>query len=408
MKAIPRGNFYHTVLQDIKFIAEVVKADKKHESNTVAKFERAFAEYVDRQACISFSLARTALFYLLKSLDLPRGSKILITPITIKAMLDVMLDLGLDPILVDLDPDTGFINLESLKQRVSENADVKLCFLTYLFGITPELVDTVEYLEKKQIVIVEDFSQCLNGVSNAGRVGTLGLASVFSASSVKTLDTHGGGFVVTDDFELSSKLRAFQNSLTSTPGSVLLRKSLSCLGKNILSRNPIFTLFIFPIFMLFSKFNSSLFIRFFGQRSKSPISELPREWFYKYSGVQAKFALSRLPEIHSKDIRRIEIAKRYRNEIVKYKFLASNPESQSVYWQFIILPKDPNDLMNELRRKKIDTAMSSLVLFSKLNGYGIKGKTPNADYIYEHAVYIPCHPNLTDAFVARVVASLNR
>jgi perosamine synthetase len=408
MKAIPRGNFYHTVSQDLKFIFETVGAGKFNQSETVDKFEREFAEYVGRKSCISFSLARTALFYLLKSLNLPKGSKILITPITIKAMLDVMLDLGLDPVLVDLDPDTGFASLDSLKQRVEENPDAKICFLTYLFGIAPELAATIDFLNKNQIVIVEDFSQCLNGISDAGRVGTLGIASVFSASAVKTLDTHGGGFVVTDDLELSSALKLFQRNLSSTPRLMLLKKSLACLGKNILSRNPIFSLLIFPIFLLFSKFNSSTFVRFFGQRSKSPVSELPVEWFHSYSGIQAKFALSRLSEVRPNDVKRIEIAKRYRREVIKYKFLASNLENRSVYWQFILIPNNATVLMDQLRRERIDSAMSSLVLLSKLEGYGVKGHTPNADYIYEHAVYIPCYPNLEDTAVARIVASINR
>ena len=62
--------------------------------------------------------------------DIPKGSEIIMSPITIKPILDVILDLGLIPIFCDLDLNTLCFSEKDLKKKI--NNKTKLIILTYL------------------------------------------------------------------------------------------------------------------------------------------------------------------------------------------------------------------------------------------------------------------------------------
>jgi len=405
--AIARGRIYHSVLEDLRFLVTLAFKRGKH-FRKVNEFENLFSKYVGRKYCVSFAFARTGLYFTLKALNFPPGSKILLTPITIKAMLDVILAAGLVPIFVDLDPKTGFMSKDSLDAVLRKNRnEVKACLLTYLFGISPNLREITNSLQNSKILIIEDFSQCLNGEVDVGKVGLIGELALYSSSSVKTLDCHGGGHVLTDNFSLQNKIRYFQMGLRPTPKLTLLRKSFACLAKNFLSRNPTFSVLTFPIIFLAAKLNLEVFVRFVGTRSTSPLAVLPSEWFYRFTEEQAEFAIRMLDRIRENDKKRVAIASTFTKKISKQMSLIGHEANYSVHWQFIILPMHPKQFMDKLRAKRIDSAMTSLILLSELSGYDLRAVTPNASYIYYHAVYIPCYPSLSSKGVKKIVDAIN-
>ena len=90
--AIPRGIIYHRVMQDLSWLAKSLFVDL-NKSPQIAEFEDEFATNMGRKHCIAFPSARIALYYSLKSLKLSEGSEIIMPPITIKGILDVVIDL---------------------------------------------------------------------------------------------------------------------------------------------------------------------------------------------------------------------------------------------------------------------------------------------------------------------------
>ena len=72
-------------------------------SKKIIEFENLFAKNSNRKYCVSFPFARTAIYFALKAKNIPKGSEIIMPPISIKGILDVVISLGLVPIYVDLD-----------------------------------------------------------------------------------------------------------------------------------------------------------------------------------------------------------------------------------------------------------------------------------------------------------------
>ena len=111
--AIPRGRISHTLSEDIKWLASSLVLPLNNK-NQISEFEESFADYVGRKHCISFPFVRTAIYFILKDLNLPTGSVVLMPPVTIKPILDVVLELGLVPEFVDIDLDTVCFDVDEL------------------------------------------------------------------------------------------------------------------------------------------------------------------------------------------------------------------------------------------------------------------------------------------------------
>ena len=58
------------------------------------------------------------IYYALKAENLPPGAEIIMPTIATKAILDVVLDLGLKPVFVDIDRQTVCFGLEQLRLLV--------------------------------------------------------------------------------------------------------------------------------------------------------------------------------------------------------------------------------------------------------------------------------------------------
>ena len=74
-------------------------------------------------------------------------------PITIKAILDVVLETGLKPIFVDINDNDFSYNLEDLKSKINKNT--KAILISYLYGIVP---DVDEIIKTKGLVQIQDES----------------------------------------------------------------------------------------------------------------------------------------------------------------------------------------------------------------------------------------------------------
>ncbi|MHC8440578.1 MAG: DegT/DnrJ/EryC1/StrS family aminotransferase [Candidatus Eutrophobiaceae bacterium] len=136
LRSVPRGVICHTIGDSIRYLFQSLFSSLSDESR-IAEFEKAFASYCGRKHCVAFPFARTAIHAALQSLSLPRGSKIILPPITIKGIVDAVVDLGLIPVYVDLDLETACFRQDSL--RAALDSSVKAAIITPLFGLVPDL-----------------------------------------------------------------------------------------------------------------------------------------------------------------------------------------------------------------------------------------------------------------------------
>jgi perosamine synthetase len=387
---IPRGRLYHTLMQSVKYLSWTLGLKLELKQLLLLNLERKFADYLGVKYCRIFPSARIALYFSLKALNLPSGSKILMPPITIKPMLDVIYDLNLEPIFVDLDKDNFAFDLDDLEGKIT--SDTRVMFLTYLFGHVPDMNRTKKIVEKNSLILIEDFSQAIGASFQGMKVGSFGSISIYSSSSIKTLDTLGGGFAVTNDINLDSSLFQGQNQLSPPKRRILVKKAFSNLIRNIGTQKFIFSLITINFLKVLRRINKTSANRMTGTRSPSPLGELPEDWFCGYSYVQYKIAIEQMKELNKKLNLRVKNA----SDILEQSVTdVGTQPSVNVYWQLCLMNSNIENVFRSAERNKIDISQTSLSLISENDLYPNHLECPNAKEIYFKSFFVPCYPQLT-------------
>lgn len=405
--AIPRGVIYHRLRDDVQQLGRAFFG-KLDDAKTIAEFETAFAAYVGRAHGISFPSARTAILATLRAQKFPPGTEIVMPPITIKPILDVVLHCGLVPVFVDLDPDTMCFDLDQLEASITPKTRAVL--VTYLFGLVPDMDRLMRICRERQLFVMEDFSQCLNGEFKGKKIGSFGDVSIYSSSFIKTLDTYGGGQLVCDDPALFASIRPHRESMAPPSRIIVIRKVLFDLCMNLATTRWLFGAFIFPLLRLVSLARPGRFIRHVGAQSMTLLPELPRAWFHGYSSLQAAFGLELLARVAQGDARRCAHVERLRDELqnTPLRIPRGVAGAKNVYWQFVVPVRDAQRAQRDLHACGIDTSTTSLTHIAALPKSPFRGDTPRALAIHEHGLFIPAYPDLTDDDVRYIASVLRR
>lgn len=400
---IPRGVIYHTVLESIQYVVTSLFMPL-NDKNKVREFESKFAKYCGRDYCVAFPFARTAIYFTLKNLNLPRGSEVILPPVTIKGIVDAVLALDLIPVYVDWDVDTVNFKLDELQRKTGPKT--KVVIITTLFGLVPNMNELIDFFRSKDIFIIEDFSQCLNGSFDGKRVGTFGDVGIYSSSSIKTLDTLGGGLATTSDTAMYKALRESQAELSPVDRKFLIKKAWVNFVRNVATTRLVYSLVVFPLLQFMRKTNPESTLKQTGTRNKDRVAKLPKVWFSSYSSLQADIGLSHIDDVAASDQIRIDNANYLRTKCGLDKFPKTTPSSANVYWQLIML-QDPKRAQEIFARHGVDTATTSLELVSALEQYPNKSAMQVAEKYYFNGIFLPCFPGLSKADLERVVAATN-
>ena len=383
---IPRGSINHKISDEVKNLFKSIFYNLSSQK-IIERFEQKFAFYNDRKFCCAFPFARTAFYYSFKALNIPSGSEIIMSPITIKPILDVILELKLKPVFCDLDMDTLCYDEAQLKKKINHNT--KLIVVTYLFGMVPNL-EIYSELKKNGKFIIEDFSQCLNGKFKNNCIGALGDISIYSSSSIKTLDTYGGGLAIMDKETYYLSLKAEQKKLHDPSRIFLIKKITLNLIRNVMTNKFIFSFLTYYIIFFLNLISQNT--KMLGNRSMSPIKSLPNNWFQRYTSVQAEIGIAKLDQVREEDKKRIDIAEKIKKELSlnKINFPKGNNFGFNVYWQLLFYVNDPIKMRNYLYKKGIDSTSTSLEKICSLKEYGYEYILPNVEKIYNQSLFFPC------------------
>ncbi|MGD0577198.1 MAG: aminotransferase class I/II-fold pyridoxal phosphate-dependent enzyme, partial [Candidatus Staskawiczbacteria bacterium] len=172
------------------------------------ELEESFRNYLGVKYAFSFNSGRSAFFAILKSLDLEKGSEILLQAFTCNAVPNPMLWAGLEPIYVDCRKDDFNIDCEDLKSKITEKT--KVVIVQHTFGMPANMDEVISIVRQYGLILIEDCAHSLGAEFNGRKVGTFGKAAFFSFSRDKVISSVYGGMAVTNDPQIAEKLENFQ------------------------------------------------------------------------------------------------------------------------------------------------------------------------------------------------------
>jgi CDP-4-dehydro-6-deoxyglucose reductase, E1 len=155
--------------------------------------------------CNSGSSANLLMLAALIEAQYLRNTKIVIPALAWATDLAPIIQLGLQPILCDIDMNTLSIDINELEMIFQSDAPSTLLLVSIL-GLVPNMKDVVELCKNYDVLLVEDVCESMGSRYEDQHLGTFGLMSSFSTFFGHHISTIEGGFVSTNDKHLYEML----------------------------------------------------------------------------------------------------------------------------------------------------------------------------------------------------------
>lgn len=112
---------------------------------------------------------------------------------------------GAMPVLVDIEPGTGQIDVSSVKRALSERT--KAIIATHLHGALADVAELRALADEHRLLLIEDAAQMPGAIVQGRRAGSWGHAGIISFGGSKLLSAGRGGAILTRDQHLLLRLR---------------------------------------------------------------------------------------------------------------------------------------------------------------------------------------------------------
>jgi perosamine synthetase len=186
---------------------QVLENEKLVGGESVIKFEESFAKYVGTDYAISTNSGSSALLLSSYAINLNIGDKIVAPSATFIATLNGACLLGANPVFCEIGFDYT-ISLEDLEKILKSNK-VKCVIPVHLYGHPCDMTSILDLTKKKNISLIEDAAQAHGALHKNKKVGSLGLAGIFSFYPTKNMTVGGDGGMIT-----TNSKKIYESALT--------------------------------------------------------------------------------------------------------------------------------------------------------------------------------------------------
>lgn len=333
------------------------------------KFEEMWSSWLGRKYSVyvnSGSSANLAAIYSLILSGKLKNNKIIVPAVSWVTTVSPAIQLGLDPIMCDCDPDNLGLNTEHLKKLIEEH-DPSCIILVHVLGI-PNQMDIINDLCKKNdIFLVEDTCESIGSEFNGKKLGTLSDISTYSFYFGHHMSTIEGGMVCTDDEELYHLLLSIRSH--GWDRDLPTKKQESLRKKYGISDFRALYNFYYPGFNL---------------RSTD---------LQAFLGIDQMAKLQNIIEVRERNY------KRYKQNLESLEWLPNEPDNCYISnFAFPIITDNINEVVHDLRENKIECRP---LICGSINRhpfwyerYG-KVELKYASRVHDYGLYVPNHQNMS-------------
>ena len=322
----------------------------------VLEFEQKFKKYVNSKRCVAVNSGTAALNLALSIYDI-KNKEVILPSLTFVATANAVIMNGGKPVFVDIDPYTLNVDTEKIENSITEKTKV---LLPVHFGGLSCDIDKINSLSKKyNLKIIEDAAHAAGAYYKSKKIGLHGNAVCFSFHPIKNLAMPTGGLISIND-KNHKKSREL----------LLARRWCGITDR---------------------------------RGTKYDVKEIGNNYYMnEFSAAIGLTQLKKLDKLNS--IRR-KIAKRYYEEIkLDTKMPYDKNCSYHLYW---ILVKNRNKFIKKLSKYKIETGTHYRPIHT-FSFYKSKIKLKITENVGKSIVTIPCHPNLKDMDIDKIIKLTNR
>jgi UDP-4-amino-4,6-dideoxy-N-acetyl-beta-L-altrosamine transaminase len=360
---------------DIAAVVEALGCPHLTQGPTVARFERALADYLGARHVSACSSGTAALHLAYLALGIGPGDEVVTSPITFSATAAAALLAGARVRLADVEPDSGLIDVARVERAFSPAT--RAVVAVHLAGLPADLAPLRELCDRRGVWLVDDAAHALGAEYHGRPVGSgHAHASTFSFHPVKHITTLEGGAVAVADDQVKARLDR--------------------LRQHGIERDP------------------ARFERLAGDPWAYEVQELGPN--YRLSDVACALGLSQLGKQPAWLAHRRRLAARYRALLTNLPALppaerADRVSAHHLYpvrIDFRARGLARADAVRALARRGIGTQVHYIPLFEQplYRRHGAGERLEGASQYYERTLSLPMHHSMSELDVDRVVGAL--
>jgi len=222
-------------------VAAVMRTPNLSMGHEIQDFENAVRELTGSQHAIGVSSGTAGLHLCVRAAGISDGDLVITTPFSFVASSNVLLFERAVPVFVDVDPATGNLDPEQVRQAaaelsqggeaarkwlprsgVKEVAHLKALLPVDVFGQPADMDPIMDIAAKFNLQVIEDSCEALGAEYKGRKAGTLGHYGVFAFYPNKQITTGEGAMIVTNDDQAADLMQALRNQGRS-PGDTWLQ-----------------------------------------------------------------------------------------------------------------------------------------------------------------------------------------
>lgn len=363
-----------------------------------SRLEAAWGKCEETLATLS---VRSGFDLLLKELQLPTGSEVVLSAVTIQDMARIIEAHDMIPVPVDLDPFTMAPSPQALESAISDKT--KLILIAHLFGGIIDLAPYAEIAKKHGIPLIEDCAQAFDGKRYQGHPKTDVI--MFSFGPIKTATALAGGLMTVRDRGLLKQMRNRQQTYPVQSQCVYRKRVLTYAAMNFIGGYFPFRIFVRCCQLLGQDCESLL---------NGAVRNFPADKFFEALRQQPSASLCKMMD---RRIRRFDRRRQDRrtvsgaklHQLLKDHYLCPGRGLPShSTWVFPIVIPNSKAMSDRFKEAGFDVATASQLRPIHPPSFEEKAQPLQAAACLEKTVYLPFYPEMTDKAIKQMAAILKQ
>lgn len=359
--------------EEINAVAQVLRSGWITTGPQTHQLEQDFSAAFGCKHAIAVSSATGGMHVTLMALGIGPGDEVITPSQTWVSTLNMIVLLGAEPVMIDVDPNTLMVSAEAIEAAITPKT--KAIIPVHYAGAALDLDPIYAVANRHNIAVVEDAAHAAGTQYRDRWIGAQGTA-IFSFHAIKNMTCAEGGLVATDDDALAAKVRAL-------------------------------------------KFHGLAVDAFDRQvQGRRPQAEVIEPGFkYNLSDIHASIAVVQLKRLAEMNARRTALAQRYLEKLQGTPFLPMQvPDYPHLHtWHLFMIRVDEarcglnrDTLMERLKELNIGTGLHFRAAHTQkyYRDRYPELSLPNSEWNTARLCSLPMFPDMQDSDVDRVVDAL--
>ena len=373
--------------EEINEVIDTLRSDWITTGPKTKRFEEEFAAAVNAPAGLALNSGTAAMHVALAALGIGPGDAVITTPMTFVSTVHVIEQVGAQPVLADIQPDT--LNLdparvaEKIEHARKQGLRVKAILPVHLYGHPCDLDQLMDLAHEHDLAIVEDAAHALPAKYDGRMIGSFAnensirVLTCFSFYATKNLATGEGG-MLTGPRDLIDEARIW---------------SLHGMSRDAWNR--------------------------YGEKGSWYYEVIRPGFKYNLTDMQSALGLQQLRKLGGFHTRRAEIASQYHQAFAKFDELScpvTRPEVDHAWHLYVLrlnleqLRITRNEFIEELKQRQIGTSVHFIPVHLHpyyRDKYEFQPEDfPVAFSEFQRIVSLPLNPRMTDRDVSDVIEAV--